>query len=162
MNSRDWNVKLKLLRLTKRRLKLSIKSRVINSNGRCCFTTRLSGTANDTTYLSISMSVERSDIRTNPRCYSITCKSTIWRRARSRSSSKLYVAFQTLAQRETHSLQQPCVTSACTNTTPTGERFIPMVDTQVPEWSPIATSEPPIPDTSSLAELLGGSPLHEL
>ena len=98
MNLRDWNVKLKLLRLTKRRLKLSIKSRAINSNGRFCFTIRLSGTVSDTTYLTISISVERSEDQMNLRCYSITCKSTIWRRARSRSSSKLYVAFQTLAR----------------------------------------------------------------
>src|SRR5207302_2556699 len=162
MNSKDWNVRLKLLRLTKRKLKLSIKSRAINSSGRFCFTTRLSGTVSDTTYLRVSISVERSESQTNLRCYSITCKSTIWRRARSRSSSKLCVAFQTLAQRKTHFLAQPCVTNACASITTTGERSIPAVGTQVREWSPVATSKPLIPDTNSLAGLLGGSPLREL
>src|ERR1041384_4671 len=161
MSLRDWNMKLKLLRPTRAKLRLSIKSRVTNTNGRFCFTTRLNGGAHGTSYYTILISVERFESQMNLRCYSITCRSTIWRRARCRSSSKLCVAFQTLARREMRSLQQPSATNAYTNTTDTGEKYIPMKDTPAREWSPTSMSEPSIPGTGSLAELLGGSLRHE-
>src|ERR1041384_7462994 len=79
MSLRDWNMKLKLLRPTRAKLRLSIKSRVTNTNGRFCFTTRLNGGAHGTSYYTILISVERFESQMNLRCYSITCRSTIWR-----------------------------------------------------------------------------------
>ena len=157
MISKDWNNRLKLLKVTKPGLKLFIKSRATSSSGHSCFTIRWSGKAKDTICFSISMTVELSGSQTNLKFFSITCKSTIWRPTRCRSSWKLRVAFQTLVQQETRYSAPPFATSACTNTTATGERSIQTGDTPASEWSPLAMSGPHIPHTGSHAELLDGS-----
>src|SRR5262245_12450897 len=160
MNLSYWNATFSLLRATRRRLRLSIRSRVINSKGRYCFTIQLRGKAYDTTYYAISMKMATSDGPVNHNSFSITCRGMIWRQTRSRSSWRWCVVFQTLARREMRYTLRPCVTNGSPTTTTIGEAFTPKEATQASEWSSTEMSEPLIPNTGSLAELLGGNLLQ--
>src|SRR5215471_14659233 len=161
MNLNYWNVTLSLLKTTKRKLKLSIRSRATNLNDRYCFTIRVRGRVYDTTYYAIWITMSVSGSRGNHSSFSITCRSTIWRRTRSRSSWTWSVAFQTLARHEMRYTVRPFVTNGSPIITTIGDRYIPNVGTPEIIWSPTVMSEPRIPTTSSLAEVLGGSLLHE-
>src|SRR5215813_8286789 len=160
MNLNYLNATFSLLRATRRRLKLSIRSRVTNSNDRCCFTIQLRGTEYDTTYYAISITMSVSDCRVNHNSFSVTCRSTIWRRTRSRSSWTWSADFQTLARREMRCTLRPSVTNGSPSTTTTGETFTPEVGTQGRGWSTTTSSELLIPNTGSLAELLDGNLLQ--
>src|SRR5690349_4325743 len=143
---KGWNAKLHLLRETRRGLRLSIKSRATSSNDLSSFTIRLRGTASGTTSFVISITASVSDNPENLKSYSITCKGTIWRRTRSRSSWKWRVGFQKLEQRETRFTPPPFLTHDWPSTTTTGAPFIPTEDTPGIEWLHSEMSEPRIPD----------------